>query len=254
MADDVWLSIPSTVDRHAVLDRLDSVLDPELDESILKLGFVKSIRAENADLTVELQLPTHWCAPNFAYIMAFDTRRELMRVDGVQGVTIRLLDHFASDAIESAVNAGQTFVEAFPEGGSDNLEEIRDLFLRKGYTKRQEGLLRQLMDVGLSLEDISTLRIGDIHFSNGSYMVRRQEYRVEYVGPAEVAQRYLERRAYLGLDCSAAGLLITDLNDNPIPTNGLEAYLVRARTVRVAMEANGSFCSAVLGSRNSADA
>ena len=254
MADDVRLSIPSALDRDAVLDRLDSVLDPELDESILKLGFVKSIQVENAGLTVELQLPTHWCAPNFAYIMAFDTRRELMRVDGVQGVTIRLVDHFASDAIESAVNAGQTFVDAFPDEASDNLEPIRDLFLRKGYTKRQERLLRQLMDVGLSLEDISALRIRDIQVSNGSYMVCWRESRVESVGPAEVAQQYLERRACLGLDCSSAALLVTDLSDNPIPPDGLEAYLVRARTVRVAMEANGSFCSAVLGSRNSAEA
>ena len=254
MADDIRLSIPSVLDRDAVLDRLDSVLDPELDESILKLGFVRSIRVESADLTVELQLPTHWCAANFAYIMAFDTRRELMRVDRIQGVTIRLVDHFASDAIESAVNAGLTFVDAFPDEASDNLEQLRDLFLRKGYTKRQEQLLRQLMDVGLSLDEISALLIRDIHFSNGSYLVCRRKTRVEYVGPAEVAQRYLERRAYLGLDCSPTGLLITDLSNNPIPADGLEAYLVRARTVRVAMEANGSFCSAVLGARNSAEA
>jgi metal-sulfur cluster biosynthetic enzyme len=254
MADDVGLLIPSEFNRDAILDRLDSVLDPELDESILQLGFVKAIRVENAGLTVDLQLPTHWCAVNFAYIMAFDARRELMRVDGVDRVTIVLLDHFASNEIESAVNAGQTFVEAFPEEAADNLEQIRDLFLRKGYIKRQELVLRQLMDAGLSLEDISALQIQDIYFNNGSYGVARGESQGEYVGPAEAAQRYLERRAYLGLGCSPTGPLITGLSDDAIPADELKAYLLRSRTVRVSMEANGSFCSAVLASRDSAKA
>jgi len=50
--------------------RLEEVLDPELDESIVALGFVKAIDLKDGALTVTLKLPTFWCAPNFAFIMA----------------------------------------------------------------------------------------------------------------------------------------------------------------------------------------
>ena len=68
------------LDREVIFKRLEKVLDPELDESILKLGFVKSIAAKSDHLTIELHLPTYWCAPNFSYMMAEDTRRELLTV------------------------------------------------------------------------------------------------------------------------------------------------------------------------------
>ena len=82
MYDDVRLSLPDTLDREVIFKRLEKVLDPELDESILKLGFVKSIEAESDHLKIELHLPTYWCAPNFSYMMAEDTRRELLTVGG----------------------------------------------------------------------------------------------------------------------------------------------------------------------------
>ena len=99
MYDDLRLSLPPTVDRAAVLERLDRVLDPELDESILKLGFVESLEVELGRLTVELRLPTYWCAPNFSYLMAEDARRELLTLENVESVTVQLKDHFASDSI-----------------------------------------------------------------------------------------------------------------------------------------------------------
>ena len=97
MYDDVRLSLPDTLNREVYLQTvLEKVLDPELDEPILKLGFVKSIEAESDHLTIELHLPTYWCAPNFSYMMAEDTRRELLLVEGLHGVTVRLKDHFAA--------------------------------------------------------------------------------------------------------------------------------------------------------------
>ena len=249
MADDVRLSVPPKLARKAILDRLDSVLDPELDESILSLGFVRAMHEENGHLTIELHLPTHWCAANFVYIMAFDARQELLKIDGIERVTVRLPDHFASNAIEAGVNAGSYFAEAFPDEATENLDQIRDLFLRKGYTKRQEGFLRQLISAGFSFKEISALRIEDVRFDEAYCRVCRSKPQEDYVGPAGEARRYLERRAALDLDCSPSGPLMTDLRDKPIPADGLEDYLIRARTVRVSMEANGSFCAAVLQSR-----
>ncbi|MCZ6679698.1 MAG: iron-sulfur cluster assembly protein [Candidatus Poribacteria bacterium] len=249
MSDNVQLSIPASLDREIILERLDRVLDPELDEPIVKLGFVKSLEAENGHLTIELHLPTYWCAPNFSYLMAEGARRELLTVESIQEVTVRLPDHFASKAIEAGVNAGKSFVEAFPEEASGNLGQLQDLFFRKGYIKRQEQFLRHLRNAGLSLEAIAALRIADVSFADESFQVRHEGGCVSHVGPAEVAQRYLERRAELGLDCSPTAPLVMNLRGNSIPPEKLEEYLIRARTVRVSLEANGVFCSAVLAAR-----
>lgn len=43
------------------------MLDPELDESIIQLGFVHSLHVDAGHATVVLRLPTSWCAVNCAY-------------------------------------------------------------------------------------------------------------------------------------------------------------------------------------------
>ena len=44
-------------------------------------------------------------------------------------------------------------------------------------------------------------------------------------------------------------LWIIDLRGREVNPEQLEKYLIRARTVRVALQANGSFCAAVLAAR-----
>ena len=57
------ISLPSSIDRLEMLAQLDRVLDPELDESVLALGFVESVDSdESGNLTVCLRLLTYWCA------------------------------------------------------------------------------------------------------------------------------------------------------------------------------------------------
>jgi metal-sulfur cluster biosynthetic enzyme len=254
------IELPSFLDQDTIIQHLDRVLDPELDESIVELGFVQSIRGNDAgDVTVDLRLPTYWCAANFSYLMAFDVRLELLKLSGVRAVTVRLEDHFASDAILSGIAPGKSFGETFPEGGPDSLDQTRDLFLRKGYFTRQEVLLRHLKTAGLAFDEIAALRIGDIrvgdtHSTEMDCSVVSADGQVRPVGEAKVARRYLDRRAELGLDCTEEALLIVDISGATIPVDELETYYVRARTARLAMEANGSLCSALLEARNSARA
>jgi metal-sulfur cluster biosynthetic enzyme len=253
MIDAPLIQLPSFLDGDTALQRLDRVLDPELDESIVALGFVNAVRGNNAgDITVELRLPTYWCAANFSYLMASDARMELLKLPGVRTVTVRLEDHFASDAILSGIAPGKSFGETFPEGGPDSLDQTRDLFLRKGYFTRQEVLLRHLKSAGLVFEEIAALRIGDIHFDEGDCSVVGADGQVRPVGEAKVARRYLDRRTELGLDCSEGAPLIIGISGAAIPADELETYYIRARTARLAMEANGSLCSAILEARNSA--
>ena len=116
---------------EALLTELGQVLDPELDESILDLGFIESLEVDEGVVIVELQLPTSWCALNFAYLMADDIRVRLLTVDGVESVTVRLKDHISSESVESGVNAGKSFAEAFAGEAFDNLEGLRALFSPK---------------------------------------------------------------------------------------------------------------------------
>jgi metal-sulfur cluster biosynthetic enzyme len=232
MDQDLLIELPAGFDKTAIFDRLSRVLDPELDEPILRLGFVQSIRLHDGQATVTLQLPTSWCAINFAFIMAEDVRAALLAVNGIQEVTVCVGDHASAEEIETAVNSGKPLAAAFPGEAEAGLAVLRTVFLRKGFLVRQERLLRELRVAGLSATAISTLRVGD-----------------EPTTATEHRQRYLVRRAELGLDCSPAAPLIVDQSGTWVPAERLEPYYQQIRTVRVSLEANGSFCRAVLATR-----
>src|SRR6201989_3050201 len=117
MRNDVPCDLPAGYDGTAILDRLAQVLDPELDEPILDLGFVRSLELRSDHANVALRLATSWCAVNFAYLMAEDVRRALLGMEGIRRVTVRLGDHCAAEEIEAAVNDGRPFAEAFPGEG-----------------------------------------------------------------------------------------------------------------------------------------
>jgi metal-sulfur cluster biosynthetic enzyme len=167
MRHDVPCEFPAGYDGSALLERLTQVLDPELDESILDLGFVRSLRLRSGHASVALRLPTSWCAVNFAYLMAEDVRHALLSVEGICRVTVRLGDHCAAEEIEAAVNDGRPFAEAFPGEGAGSLTALRLTFLRKGFLSRQERLLRELRGAGCSAAAICALRLGEVSASVG---------------------------------------------------------------------------------------
>ena len=208
MRESVPCELPAGYDGTAILERLAQVLDPELDESILDLGFVRFLQLRSGHASVVLQLPTSWCAVNFAYLMAEDVRRALLAVQGIRQVTVGLGDHCAAEEIEAAVNDGRSFAEAFPGEGAGSLAALRLTFLRKGFLSRQERLLRELRAAGCSSATICALRLGDMSVRDGTFVVGPLGSTSVEGGPAEALHRYLERRAELGLDCSPAAPLI----------------------------------------------
>ena len=246
MRDNVLCECPADYDGAAILERLAQVLDPELDESILDLGFVRSLQLRSGHLSVAVQLPTSWCAVNFAYLMAEDVRRALLGVEGIRQATVRLGDHCAAEEIEAAVNDGRPFAEAFPGEGTGSLAALRLTFLRKGFLGRQERLLREMRDAGCSAAAVCALRLGEVSTRDDRIVIRQPGGASVESGSAVILQRYLERRAELALDCSPAAPLIVDLEGKPLSADQLQAHYEAARTVRVALEANGSFCRALL--------
>ena len=52
-----------------------TVFDPELDESIIDLGFVSNIEIKpNFHVSIELKLLAYFCSANFAWIMCYDSK------------------------------------------------------------------------------------------------------------------------------------------------------------------------------------
>src|SRR6516164_3114489 len=249
MRDDVPCEFPAGYDGSAILERLAQVLDPELDEPILDLGFVRSLELRSGHARVTLRLPTSWCAVNFAYLMAEDVRRALLGVEGIRQATVRLGDHCAAQEIEAAVNDGRPFAEAFPGEGAGSLAALRLTFLRKGFLGRQERLLRELRDAGCSAA-VCALPLGEVSTRDDRIVIRQPGGASVESGSAVILQRYLERRAELALDCGPAASLIVDLEGKAFSADQLQAHYEAARTVRVALEANGSFCRALLSVRH----
>ena len=254
MRDNAPFEFPPGYDSTAILERLGQVLDPELDEPIRDLGFVRTLRLRSGHAEVALRLPTSWCAVNFAYLMAEDVRNALLSVEGIGRVTVSLGDHCAAAEIEAAVNDGRPFAEAFPGEAVGSLEALRLTFLRKGFLSRQEQLLRALRAAGWSMAAICVLKLGEVSSEGDAIAIRQPGCAPVVGGSAAILRRYLERRAELGLDSSPTAPLIVDLEGKPLSVDQLQAHYETIRTVRVALEANGSFCRALLSVQHRASA
>jgi metal-sulfur cluster biosynthetic enzyme len=213
--------------RTEVLDALSGVRDPELDEPITDLNFVAELKLEGEAVSVRLRLPTYFCAPNFAYLMVSDAREALLSVPGVEKARVVLDDHYASEEI----NAGMDFEATFPgETEGPDLDELRALFRRKSFVSRQEQLCRSLLADGYSASELARMQIGETPSS-------------------EAFEKYLERRAELGLDVSEEAPLVVDPGGNRIPEEAVVEHLRFARTVRVSIEGNAGLCRGLLATR-----
>jgi len=217
--------------RQAVLDALSGVRDPELDEPITDLDFVSGLKIEGDATTIRLRLPTYFCAPNFAYLMVADAQAAALSVPGVERATVFLDDHYASEEINGGVNDEHGFDGAFPkETESPDLEELRTIFRRKSFVSRQEQLCRTLRTNGHSSEELARMRLEDLP-------------------PSDEFEKYLERRAELGLDVSAEAPLVVDPDGNRVPEEAVVQHLRFAKTVRVSIEGNASLCRGLLSVR-----
>jgi metal-sulfur cluster biosynthetic enzyme len=169
------------VDRKAVLDRLDRVDDPELDRSIVELEYVDAIEinagdtsrmdgdgsdagesnAEGSKVFVRFKLPTAWCSPTFAWMMATGIRDETEELPGVSRATVELIDHMHATEINDGVNAREPFEEAF-EDATEGIEETRRSLDRKARLARQYRAVEALLDVGMRPEQIVSLSPADV--------------------------------------------------------------------------------------------
>lgn len=241
------------VTEAQVYAAIADVLDPELDEPLVALGFIDSVQLDGPDVTVVFKLPTFWCSPNFAYLMAGDLRTRIRALPGVRTARVTLLDHCTQDEVTNGVNRGQTFAEAFAGEitGDEDLEELRHTFLRKGFLMRQDALLRQMLKAGLDEATILALQRKDVTVDESADRVAIHipggDISLERAG--QNAARYLRRAVALGLPHNENDPLIIDEAGQPVAPSGLQAFLRLSRSIRFNIAFNTSLCTSLFRTR-----
>ena len=107
---------------------LGTVVDPELDEPITDLGFVRSVALDEVgNAEVHLRLPTSFCSPSFAWLMVSDAQDALRGVPGVGRVVVQLDDHHDSELINAGLAADAGYKGTFGHEAEKSLDELRPI-------------------------------------------------------------------------------------------------------------------------------
>ncbi len=241
----------SEITEAIVYTAIADVLDPELDESLVKLGFINSVQVDGCNVTVTFKLPTYWCAPNFAYLMAADLRARIKEIPNVCSIRVLLLEHCTDEEVSAGVNAGKSFMEVFPDEATDNLEELRLIFLRKGFLVRQDTLLRQLQKAGFDEATLLALRVADMVIDQTTQQVTVTTPLLvgQLKRAAHTARAYLQRARALGVHNGPEDLLFVNDHGQPILCGELQAYLRQSRSVRMNIMFNTVFCTDMFQAR-----
>jgi metal-sulfur cluster biosynthetic enzyme len=213
-----------------VLGALAGVRDPELDQDLVELGFVAGLDVDGASVAVRLRLPTFYCAPNFAYLMAVDARTAVEALPGVEEVRVFLEDHFTSEEITDAVQRGKNFVEAFPDHADDELDELRTLFWRKAFTARQARVCDALLAAGRTPEDLEAMRLADLPLDADGERCRT-----------------LRRDLGLATAADSPAFLLGD--GAPLTAAQFPRFMRYARLVATSLEGNAGLCRGLLRTR-----
>ena len=94
---------------------------------------------------VHLRLPTSFCAPNFAYLMASDAKDVLSALDWTRHVVVELDDHHDSEIINAGLAADAGYRGTFGHEAEESLDDLRETFRRKAHTAAMERCLTALL-------------------------------------------------------------------------------------------------------------
>jgi metal-sulfur cluster biosynthetic enzyme len=219
--------------REDILRALDAVIDPELDEPITDLGFVRSVTV-TADLDVEvhLRLPTSFCAPNFAYLMASDAKDVLVALDWTRDVTVELDDHHDSGIINAGLAADAGYRGTFAHEADSDLDELRVTFQRKAHTAAMERCLTALLrtEPQRNLTELGRVCLRDLPYDL-------------------TTQALLRRRVAIGLSVDGDAVVMVDHHGHGYAPDEVPIMLRRARSTRISIDGNAHFCRGLLRTR-----
>ncbi|MFC6765198.1 iron-sulfur cluster assembly protein [Natrinema soli] len=226
-----------------VRKRLDNVTDPELDESIVALDYISEIVVQGTTVDVSFMLPTAWCSPAFAWMMATDARDEVESLPGVDQASIVLREHMHETEITEGVNARRSFGEVFPDADG-SVADIRATLDSKARLARQYEALNELLDAGVTAEQIVALEYGDLSFDDG-VAVTVQDRSVEIPVSADPLESYVEKARATGLIDDDCDVLFRTPEGEPIEPEQFDLIHKRARLARVNMTGQGGVCDAL---------
>lgn len=246
---------PGNAFEARLVAALNEVLDPELDTSVVELGFAHGLVADEAtgEVEVRLKLPTFWCSANFAYLMMWEAREQLLSVPGVSRVRVLLDEHFADAELNRGINDGASFKDIFPAEATENLGALRETFTKKAYMRRHEILL-ELLGYQLRPEAIVELPLAAIEEDAQGVWLKQGAERVKLSGAVGLWSHYLERRKKLGYPGAPGDLLCLDADGLPLSTAAIRSYLSRCRSTRINMDFNRALCEGLLESRREMEA
>lgn len=228
--------------RQEVFLKLAEVYDPELDQSVTEMGFIDQVGIEDTTVTVYFRLPTYWCSPNFAYIMAEDMRDRILELPWVTQVVISLKDHCASEEVNKGVTTGRSFSEMFSGLSGGDLEKLRQTFRIKTFVSREERLLRHLMALGVEAEKLVA-------------MTMSQLLALPDLGDdgRNLRDRYFSSRTEMGFHNGPEEVAFLQSNGETIDSSQFSEYLIESRRTRLSMEFNANHCRGLLETRYAED-
>lgn len=214
-----------------ILEALATVYDPELDQPVTELGFVRSITIDDEGVEVHLRLPTSFCAPNFAYLMVSDAFDALSQVLHDGRLRVLLDDHHDSEKINRGIAAGAGYRGTFGGEAAESLVELRRTFQRKAHLAAMERCCRAVLAGGAwSIEELPLLELLDL-----------PEDRLKIA--------LLRRREAIGLPTHAHARVLVDHDDRPIGKSESALWLRMAAATRISLEGNTHFCRGLLATR-----
>jgi metal-sulfur cluster biosynthetic enzyme len=228
------LTVEESEHASEVRQTLATVTDPELDESVVDLGFITDVSIDGDSVSVRFRLPTFWCSASFAFIMAEDMRAALSRLAWVRQADIRLVDHFAADRINAGIAAGRGFRDTFGAEAAGDLAGLRDTFRRKAWLGRMSRLIEALRERGSTDEAIATLTLSGLAVLGRDATL------------APLVERFSDLRRFYG---GSTDIAFTTAEGNPIAPSALATTLRDIRMTRRSVEANGEMCRILLKQR-----
>lgn len=251
----------ATVTTQAVRGRLDRVTDPELDRSIVALGYIESVDIDFPTVHVAFTLPTAWCSPAFAWMMATDARREVESLAGVERAVVELGDHMHDEEINRGVNEGLSFEASFPDADGD-VEAVRRDLDKKALLSRQYHAVSALLDAGVTPEQVGELTLarlgldsersdetGGQHPSTAdttdadttTFFVR--DGTVGLTVPLAPIRSYLEKARLLGVVTDAEDRLFRTPDGDRLTPANFERVHHRTRLTATNMDGQGGICA-----------
>src|SRR2546426_5467061 len=136
--------------KGSVLRALSTVTDPELDEPITDLGFVKELSvSDEGRVSLDLVTSTFWCSPNFVYMMLEEARDVVAKLDGITEVRVHLEGHHDSERINGGINARKAFSASYPNEGNGNPQEITRMIRTRGLRSRLSSMVSAMSRAGV---------------------------------------------------------------------------------------------------------